>query len=175
MSPIYKEYGWTRANLKVLHIIFPFTKCQPLCIHQTVSTFTDLAWRVTREHVLTIIWNENYKLVLQNVTHCHIPFLHYFQLMSTVTVFYGYLFVQVGTEASIRPCNMHKTICQPADFICLRARKQKYRYCSSIFNDSSTTRGGKKGSLKGGCERPEIVEAVGCRMESEWVCECVCL
>lgn len=104
-------------------------------------------------------------MLLQNVTHGHIPFLHYFQIMSTTTFFYGYLFVQVGTAAYIRSCNMHKTICQPTDFICLRARKQKYRYCSSIFNDSSTTRGGeKKGSLKGGCERPEIVEAVGWRV-----------
>lgn len=59
------------------------------------------------------------------------------------------LYVQVGGAASIHSCNMHKTIFQPTDFVCLHARKQKYRYCSSIFNDSSTTRvGGEKSKFE---------------------------
>jgi hypothetical protein len=83
--------------------------------------------------------------------------------MSTLT-FYGYLFVQVGTAASIRSCNMHKTICQPTDFICLRARKQKSVIARLYLMIHQRREGAKKGSLKGGCERPEIVEAVGWRV-----------
>lgn len=66
----------------------------------------------------------------------------------TENVAFLYLYIQVGGAASIHGCNMHKTIFQPTDFVCLRARKQKYRYCSSIFNDSSATRVGGKSKFE---------------------------
>ena len=126
----------------------PFTRCQTPGIQHVIGQFPKMSWRVTHEHVHTIILKWRFQ---NGAAECDTRSYTIFALFSNYAdndffFFYGYLFVQVGTAAYIRSCNMHKTICQPTDFVCLRARKQKYRYCSSIFNDSSTTRGegGKK-------------------------------